>query len=247
MNNIAIQEVEHHKHLGVTLSANGTWHEHISNIKEKAWKRINVMRKFKFTLDRQSLEIMYKTFIRPVIEYADIVWDNISISDQEDLERIQLEAARIISGATRLVSFDNLYTETCLEPLKSRRQKHKLCLFYKMYNSLTPSYLSDMLPLAVADITSYSLRNAHQLGNIPCKSQLLAQSFLPSTFSLWNSLSGATRQATSLFSFRSALNSSVRATPTYYYFGTRSNCIQHARLRMHCSSLKEHLHAKKYR
>ena len=118
MNNTIIQEVENHKHLGITLSSSGTWHEHISSIKQKAWQRINALRKFKFTLDRHSLEIMYKTFIRPTLEYADTVWDNITLAEQDDLERIQLEAARIISGATRLVSFENLYTETCLEQLK---------------------------------------------------------------------------------------------------------------------------------
>ena len=31
------------------------------------------MRKLKFILDRQSLEIIYTSFIRPVLEYADVV------------------------------------------------------------------------------------------------------------------------------------------------------------------------------
>ena len=56
MNNEPIQEVTSHKHLGIYLSNDRTWHEHINYITSKAWIRINVMRKFKFTLDRQSLE-----------------------------------------------------------------------------------------------------------------------------------------------------------------------------------------------
>ena len=42
-------------------------------IKEKGWNRINVKRKLKFQLDRQSLETVYLTFIRPLLEYADVV------------------------------------------------------------------------------------------------------------------------------------------------------------------------------
>ena len=45
-------------------------------ITSKAWIRLNVMRKLKFILDRKSLEIIYTSFIRPILEYADVVWDN---------------------------------------------------------------------------------------------------------------------------------------------------------------------------
>ena len=96
------------------------------------------MRSFKFILDRKSLLTIYTTFIRPILEYADVVWDNITAQDEIELEKIQQEAARIISGGTRLTSLQNLYNETALEPLKHRRPKHKLTRFYKMYNSLSP-------------------------------------------------------------------------------------------------------------
>ena len=79
MNNEPINEVSYHKHLGIFLSSDGTWHEHINNITSKAWSRINVMRKLKFLLDRKSLEITYFTFIRPLLEYADVVWDNCTL------------------------------------------------------------------------------------------------------------------------------------------------------------------------
>ena len=42
-----ITEVESHKHLGIFLSNDCTWHKHIEYIKEKAWKRVNAMRKLK--------------------------------------------------------------------------------------------------------------------------------------------------------------------------------------------------------
>jgi hypothetical protein len=71
-------------------------------ILEKASKRLNVLRKFKFTVDRQSLETIYFSYIRPILEYTDIVWDNITKHMCEKLEKINLEAARIVTGATKL-------------------------------------------------------------------------------------------------------------------------------------------------
>lgn len=77
MNNTAINAVAVHKHLGLTINSELSWSEHIDSIVSKASKRLSILRKLKFTLDRSSLEKMYLSFIRPILEYADIVWDNL--------------------------------------------------------------------------------------------------------------------------------------------------------------------------
>ena len=59
MENQQIAETDSHKHLGIYLSNDCTWHKHIDFVKEKAWKRINIMRKLKFEIDRKSLEIIF--------------------------------------------------------------------------------------------------------------------------------------------------------------------------------------------
>ena len=89
------------------------------------------MRKLKFVLDRISLETIYISFIRPLLEYSDVVWDNITKYEEQALENIQLEAARIVTGSTKLVSINILYIETGWETLKARRHKHKLFLIIK--------------------------------------------------------------------------------------------------------------------
>ena len=71
---------------------------------------------------------------------------------------LQLEAARISTGAPKLVSVANLYIETGWETLGARRNKHKLMLFYKMLNDLTPPYLSSLVPPLVQSASRYNLR-----------------------------------------------------------------------------------------
>ena len=139
MNNEPIKEVSYHKHLGIFLSSDGTWHEHInSNTSKKgkrkvqgvpqsqtaalpAWLRVNLIRKLKFLLDRTSLEIIYVSFIWPLLEYADMVLDNCTLYAVNALEKIQLEAAHIVTGTTKLVSLEMLYKETGWETLDARR------------------------------------------------------------------------------------------------------------------------------
>ena len=85
MQNQQITEVESHKHLGIYFSNDCTWYHHLKYIVDKAWTRINIMRKLKFKLDRKSLEKIYLTFIRPLLEYGDVLWDNCSQYEKDKL------------------------------------------------------------------------------------------------------------------------------------------------------------------
>ena len=66
------------------------------------------MRKLKFKLKRKSLEIIYTTFIRPLLEYGDVIWDNCTQYEKLKLEKNENEAARIATGTTKLVSLNSL-------------------------------------------------------------------------------------------------------------------------------------------
>ena len=147
MNNIIIKNVEVHKHLGLTFSNDAKWNSHITFIVSKAWKSIGLLRSLKFLLNRSCLEKIYISFIRPILEYSDSVWDNCSQQQKNELESVQTEAARIVCGATKLCNITNLYNELKWENLSSRRSKHKLIIFYKMFHGLTPSYLTNFIPI----------------------------------------------------------------------------------------------------
>lgn len=144
------------------------------------------MRRLKYLLDRRSLEVIYFAFIRPVLEYSDVVWDNCSNYEKEELEKIQHDAARIVSGCTKLVSISELYHEICWESLAERRRKHKLILFFKMVNGISPEYLCNLVPNTVGETSQYNLRNSTNLQIIPTRTSLYAYSFVSSTLKEWN-------------------------------------------------------------
>ena len=98
MNNHPIQEVDSHKHFGQAFSNDGTWHEHLKFITAKEWTRINVMRKFIYKLDRKALEIIYFSFNRPILVYANIILGNCSQYEQNEIQKVQIEAGRIVSA-----------------------------------------------------------------------------------------------------------------------------------------------------
>ena len=158
------------------LSQRCDWQKHIDFIEEKAWSRINLLRMLKFTINRKSLETIYFAYIRSLLEYADVLWDNCTQQQCNEIEKIQLEAGRIVTGATKLVEIDKLYKELGWLKLSERRDLHKLFLFFKMNHGLSPLYLSNLLPLHAGELSSYRLRNAENYVGIHANTRAYAES-----------------------------------------------------------------------
>ena len=240
MSGIKINPVMNHKHLGLVFSNDASWHDHICIVKEKAWSRINILRALKYKLDRKTLEIIYFSFVRPLLEYADVVWDNCTQNEKNELEKIQYEAARIVTGCTKLVSIESLMSEVGWRPLSDRRKIHKLVMFFKMVNHLLPDYLSDLVPIPE---TTYNLRNANDIPRIHARTVQYYDSYLPSSIRGWNALDADIR-GSNFQEFRTKISSYDVHTKKLFLYGPRSIQITHTRIRTKCSNLKEHLFRK---
>ena len=70
LNGEPILEVDQHTHLGLTISNTLSWSVHINRVIAKADKRLNVIRRCQKVLPRSCKEMLYKTTIRPVLDYA---------------------------------------------------------------------------------------------------------------------------------------------------------------------------------
>ncbi len=85
--NTPVVFVEDHKHLGLTLSNNGKWHTHINNIINSTSRVLGIMRSLKFKISRQSLNQIYISYMRPILEYASSVWDGCTDYERDSLEK----------------------------------------------------------------------------------------------------------------------------------------------------------------
>ena len=97
------------EHLGLNLTNACDWLAYIEYIKKKKHVRLISLRSLEFTLKRRSLRKICFIFIRPILEYADIVWDCCTQQQKDELEAIELEAARIVTGTKQLVSIQKTF------------------------------------------------------------------------------------------------------------------------------------------
>jgi len=238
-----LKEVTQHTHLGLTFSSNMSWKPHVDRICSRASQRNNILRKLKFRLPRKTLENLYLSLVRPILEYADVIFDDNSISLSQRLEAIQYEAARTCTGALISTNRTSLLNELGWKTLEERRKQHKLILYYKIINGLTPQYLQELLPPRVADISNYPLRNARNRSLVPARTTRYKSSFLPSTTVLWNNLADNVKLSPSLQLFKNTLinSTSMPLPPEWYYSGSRHASILHTRLRLNNPALNSYL------
>ena len=129
-NSNPVQKSDSLKHLGFTLDKKLSFKNHLDGKISQVYKSIGILRKLSFSLPRSSLLTIYKSFIRPHLDYCDVIYDNShNVTFNNKIEKIQYDASLAITGAIRGASKEKLYNELGLELLISSRWIRKLGLF----------------------------------------------------------------------------------------------------------------------
>ena len=100
------------KHFGIFLDAQLTFEELLKVITTNVNKTIGLIRKLQNVLPRPRLKTLYKAFVKPHLDYGDIIYDEVynKIFHQK-LESIQYNVCLALSGAIRGSSREKLYQE----------------------------------------------------------------------------------------------------------------------------------------
>ena len=170
--NTIIKEGKSIKHLGMTLSNDLSWNDHIDDLLNRAGKIIDILSYLEYRIDRFTLEIMYKSYTRPIIENGCVIMSNMNEQQIQSRESVHKRADIIISGAIRGTSSETVLGELGWCCISKRRDIHKLVLFCKIFHHEAPRYLSEAIPGLVHERTKYNLRNADTISILPSRLQL---------------------------------------------------------------------------
>ena len=214
LNNIHVERASYQRHLGIILDEKLNFKQHVDNVILKVDKGISVIKKLRHSLPIKSLITIYEAFLRPLIDYGDIIYDQAqNESFCEKLESVQYKAALAITGAIQGTSREKIYKELGLESLKNRRWYKRLYCVFKIMNEEAPEYLTNILPKCQQTIAT---RNS----NIPtfyCRTDCFKFSFFPSTLKDWFNLDSSIRNSESLAIFKTRLLSLIRPFQSNVY------------------------------
>ena len=194
-----LETVTKAKYLGVTLTNNMSWSEHINAITAKANKTLGFLKRNVKISSQNIKEIAYKTYVRPILEYASSVWDPSEEQSIQLIERVQRRAARFVLRRYRNTSSVSAMLHHLQWPsLQHRRKLARLTMLYKIRHGLACAELSEKLQPPPPRLRR---GHNHQFYPIGCRTKYMQNSFLPRTIKEWNTLPQSVVEAPSLASF----------------------------------------------
>ena len=173
---------------------------------KKAAKGINFIRKMNLPLPPSSLLTIYKSFVRPHLDYGDVICDqpnNSTLSDK--IESVQYNAVLAITDTIRATSKEKLYQELGLQSLRNRRWLRRMTYLYKSISTKSPPYLYELIP---------PLQMSHRypgcFKTLRFRTELTQNLFLPFTINELNRLDSDIKNSDSYTIFCKSLLAFIR-------------------------------------
>ena len=226
------------RHLGLQISYNLDWREQVDIVCLKASRKLSVLRRVK-NLQRSTLDLLYKTTIRSVIDYGLVVYyHSLTQIDKNKIDKIQYSAAKLVSSTLHFTSRVKLEQEMGWSSILNRADYLGLTLFHKIHCNI-------LRPLIKSCMPKYSTRNTDQLkvttySQFPFKGVFFSNSFFPYITRKWNMLPFKLKNKP-IEDFKIDLK--VMLTPKRFKFYSKGNkykCSLLTRIRVGRSFLNEH-------
>ena len=130
-----VTETQEEKDLGVLFDPSLKFSKHVGLIASRANRILGVIKRFFDYMDQEMFCILYKTLIRPHLEYANSIWSPLLQKDKELLEKVQRRATKIIPEIKDLPYQDRLETLK-IPTLSYRRLRGDLIQVYKILHGV---------------------------------------------------------------------------------------------------------------
>ena len=183
-----LQETDNHSYLGVTITNNLTWNNHINQISASANRSLGFIRRNLYSCSKQTKESAYKTLVRPLVEYSSSVWDPYTKSLTNQVEKIQRRAARFVTGDYQSRAegcMTDMLEDLGWDSLESRRKARRIIIFHKG--------ITGHLSLPVGNLLQPAPRpsrhnNSKSFATLAASKDCYKNSFFVRTIKDWNSL-----------------------------------------------------------
>lgn len=201
-----VSSVQHQKDLGIEIAENLKWEYHINRIVKQANTMIYLIKAAFANKSGEMILKLYKSYIRPKIEYAQCIWNLYYAKDIEMLERVQRRVTKIPLEMRNLPYEDRLQ-RLGLTTLRERRIRGDLIETFK----ITSGYYGCVMNIFHISETHNLRGHNKKLDKERCN-KLLRRNFITNRVVYsWNRLQYDTVNATSVNTFKNRLDVEMKS------------------------------------
>ncbi len=185
-----IPKVDEVRDLGIILSNDFKWSKHIDKARTKANILGHALVRSFLPHNTHLLVNLYKTYIRPILEYNTCTWSPFLKAEIDRVESVQRKFTRTLCQRANIKfsSYSDRLQQLKLESLQSRRIKNDLIFLYKILNNLIDIQFSDYFEFS--NFSGHNLRrhNLHLDRKRPAKTLCRQNFFSMRVIGYWNKL-----------------------------------------------------------
>ena len=201
----SIKKVEEATSLALFIDERLSWTKHIEEISKKISLAIGALKRIRPFISESSALQIYQALILPQFDFCSPVWDELSVTLSDKLQKLQNRAARVITRSRYDTCASILLNRLNWDNLSIGRKKLKATLMFKIIKGLSPAYLQDLFSIRS---TPYNLRDSEIKLNLPNSSLARTIASVPWATGgryLWNSLPENLKKPGSLGYFKREL------------------------------------------
>ena len=126
-----LEDVDEEKDLGVIIDKDLKFHRQAAAAVKKANSSLGIIKKSFTFLDEETLPLLFKSLVRPHLEYGNVIWGPFYKGDAEDVERVQRRATKGVPGLSSL-TYEERLRKLKLPSLQHRRRRGDIIMTYKI-------------------------------------------------------------------------------------------------------------------
>lgn len=192
------------KDLGVIFDQNIKFDIHVNTVVSKANRVLGLIKRTFTILDKSIVVKLYKSLVRPILEYANVIWYPTKLSQSRALEKVQRRATRMIqSTGIRNKSYKERLQYLNLQSLKARRIRGDLIQTYKIINNVDDVDQTRFFSQATVNKTRKAFS---KLSKKYCRTNISLNFFSQRVVNMWNQLGEETTKAKSLNQFKNLVD-----------------------------------------
>ena len=202
------------RNLGAVLDQHLLLEDHISRTCQTCYLELRRISTIKNYLSKDALKTLVCAFVLSRLDYCNSLLGGISHKLTQRLQKVQNNAARLISSSPRHAHISPILKDLHWLPVEQRIKYKLLLLTYKCLTNQGPSYLSDLLDLYVPTRQLRSSSDSRLLRFPSYKLKTVGfRSFSRQAPILWNALPFSLRHSVSISSFKTALKTHLFPKP----------------------------------
>ena len=133
MRGSALEQSTSEKDLGVHVDPLMKFRKQAALAVSKGNQVLALIRRSFQSIDAESLPILYKTFVRPHLEYANVIWGPFNRMDQKLLERVQRRATKLVLNI-KYLPYPLRLRHLKIPSLYYRRRRGDMIVIYQLFN-----------------------------------------------------------------------------------------------------------------